>query len=110
MDLEVHDQGPGVPKDQRERIFEPFEQLAAGRAAGGAGLGLSLCRASAQALGGALGVRAARPQDSAQGAVFWVRFTAEPAPRPAGRGRSTQRSRAQASGTSILWEEAWPAN
>ncbi|MFN3815777.1 response regulator [Brevundimonas sp.] len=75
LDFEVHDQGPGVPEDQRDRIFQPFEQLAAGRAAGGSGLGLALCRASVQALGGALGVRPARPQ----GAVFWFRFTAEQA-------------------------------
>lgn len=75
LDFEVHDQGPGVPEDQRDRIFQPFEQLAAGRAAGGSGLGLALCRASVQALGGALGVRSARPQ----GAVFWFRFTAEQA-------------------------------
>lgn len=73
LDFEVHDQGPGVPEDQRERIFLPFEQLDAGRAAGGAGLGLALCRASVLALGGALGVRAAQPR----GAVFWFRFTAE---------------------------------
>jgi two-component system, sensor histidine kinase len=80
--VEVHDQGPGVPEDKRERIFEPFEQLAAGRAAGGAGLGLALCRAAAQALDGDLGVRAAHPQDVAQGAVFWFGFTAQPAPAP----------------------------
>ncbi|WP_395945946.1 ATP-binding protein [Brevundimonas sp.] len=73
LDFEVHDQGPGVPEDERERIFQPFEQLAAGRAAGGSGLGLALCRASVQALGGALGVRAAQPH----GAVFWFRFTAD---------------------------------
>ena len=73
LDFEVHDQGPGVPADQRERIFQPFEQLPAGRAAGGSGLGLALCRASVEALGGALGVRSARPQ----GAVFWFRFTAD---------------------------------
>lgn len=73
LDFEVHDQGPGVPEDQRERIFLPFEQLDAGRKAGGAGLGLALCRASVQALGGALGVRTAKPE----GAVFWFRFTAE---------------------------------
>ena len=75
LDFEVHDQGPGVPADQRERIFQPFEQLPAGRAAGGSGLGLALCRASVEALGGALGVRSARPQ----GAVFWFRFTADQA-------------------------------
>lgn len=73
LDFEVHDQGPGVPEGQRERIFLPFEQLDAGRAAGGAGLGLALCRASVHALGGALGVRAVQPH----GAVFWFRFTAE---------------------------------
>lgn len=73
LDFEVHDQGPGVPADQRDRIFQPFEQLPAGRAAGGSGLGLALCRASVEALGGALGVRSARPQ----GAVFWFRFTAD---------------------------------
>lgn len=27
MVLAVHDQGPGVPSDQRERIFEPYAQL-----------------------------------------------------------------------------------
>jgi len=75
LDFEVHDQGPGVPEDQRDRICQPFDPLAAGRAAGGSGLGLALCRASVQALGGALGVRSARPQ----GAVFWFRFTAEQA-------------------------------
>lgn len=73
LEFEVHDQGPGVPEDQRERIFQPFEQLAAGRAAGGSGLGLALCRVSVEALGGTLGVRSAQPQ----GAVFWFRFTAE---------------------------------
>ncbi|KAK0331890.1 hypothetical protein LTR94_027108, partial [Friedmanniomyces endolithicus] len=61
LDFEVRDQGPGVPEDQRERIFQPFEQLAAGRAAGGAGLGLALCQASATALGGTLGVRQNEP-------------------------------------------------
>lgn len=73
LDVEVHDQGPGVPEDLRERIFEPFEQLAAGRAAGGTGLGLAVCRAAVVALGGAVGVRPARPT----GAVFWFRVSAD---------------------------------
>jgi two-component system, sensor histidine kinase len=71
--FEVHDQGPGVPEDQRERVFQPFEQLAAGRAAGGSGLGLALCRASAQALGGEVGADAS----PSGGALFWFGFTAE---------------------------------
>lgn len=72
LDVEVYDQGPGVPEADRDRIFQPFEQLASGRDAGGSGLGLALCRASAEALGGAVGVRAA----PSGGAVFWFRFTA----------------------------------
>ncbi|MBU1384810.1 MAG: response regulator [Alphaproteobacteria bacterium] len=104
LDLEVHDQGPGVPEDQRERIFQPFEQLAEGRAAGGSGLGLALCRASADALGGAVGVRSGQPD----GAVFWFRFSADratlaaapPAP-PAGAGEVRGR---------ILAAEDHPAN
>lgn len=73
LQFEVHDQGPGVPPEARERIFQPFEQLSAGRDAGGTGLGLALCSASVEALGGALGVRAAVPH----GAIFWFRFTAD---------------------------------
>ncbi len=49
----VCDRGPGVPEDQRERIFEPFYRLP-GHAehAGGVGLGLSLVRQIALRHGG----------------------------------------------------------
>lgn len=70
--IEVQDQGPGVPEDQRERIFQPFEQLEAGRAAGGAGLGLSICRANIDSLGGRIGVTSA-PDG---GALFWFEIPA----------------------------------
>lgn len=45
LDIRVMDRGPGVPADQRERIFEPFYRMS-GHAehAGGVGLGLSLVR------------------------------------------------------------------
>ena len=107
LDFEVHDQGPGVPADQRERIFQPFEQLPAGRAAGGSGLGLALCRASVEALGGALGVRSARPQ----GAVFWFRFTADratPASMPTSPAAPAPVASSQA--PRILAAEDHPAN
>jgi len=49
LELAVADRGPGVPADQRERIFEPFYRLP-GHAehAGGVGLGLSLVRQIAE--------------------------------------------------------------
>lgn len=71
--LEVSDQGPGVPISERERIFQPFEQTAAGREAGGAGLGLSICAGHAALLGGSIGVETA----PGGGARFFLDFPAE---------------------------------
>ncbi|MGC4062588.1 MAG: HAMP domain-containing sensor histidine kinase [Aquabacterium sp.] len=53
IEICVSDRGPGVPEEQRERIFEPFYRLP-GHAehAGGVGLGLSLVRQIAQRHGG----------------------------------------------------------
>ena len=47
--LRVCDRGPGVPADQRERIFEPFYRLPGhAEKAGGVGLGLSLVKQIAE--------------------------------------------------------------
>lgn len=55
-EVTVTDTGPGVPDDERERIFERLVRLDAGRARdhGGAGLGLPIARALARAHGGEL--------------------------------------------------------
>ena len=51
--LVVNDRGPGVPEDQRERIFEPFYRMpGASESNGGVGLGLALVRSIAQRHGG----------------------------------------------------------
>jgi signal transduction histidine kinase len=51
--LRVCDQGPGVPPDQRERIFEPFYRLpGASEQSGGVGLGLALVKSIVQRHGG----------------------------------------------------------
>ena len=43
--IRVNDRGPGVPSDQRERIFEPFYRLpGASEREGGVGLGLALVK------------------------------------------------------------------
>jgi signal transduction histidine kinase len=50
----VEDDGPGIPPDQRERVFHRFHRtdVARDRASGGAGLGLAIVRAIADAHGG----------------------------------------------------------
>ncbi|WP_245666538.1 sensor histidine kinase [Actinomadura latina] len=54
--VEVIDDGPGVPPEDRERVFERFTRLAEGRHrdAGGTGLGLAISRDIAQAHQGSL--------------------------------------------------------
>jgi len=52
VQVAVSDNGPGIPPDQRERIFERFVQGADGADAGAAGLGLAIVRDIVQAHGG----------------------------------------------------------
>ena len=72
----VRDEGPGVPVEERERVFGRMVRLdeARGRAGGGrgggggAGLGLAIAREAARAHGGDLVCTA--PDDGGSGAVF----------------------------------------
>ena len=50
----VEDDGPGIPVDQRERVFDRFHRTDAARdrVSGGTGLGLAIVRAIAEAHGG----------------------------------------------------------
>lgn len=51
--VKVVDDGPGVPDDQVERIFERFYQVDSSRSGGeGTGLGLAICRHIVEAHGG----------------------------------------------------------
>ncbi|MDL2259518.1 HAMP domain-containing histidine kinase [Deltaproteobacteria bacterium OttesenSCG-928-K17] len=51
--LDVIDQGPGVPDDHLESIFQPFYRVDSARTSGGGfGLGLSIARQAAQLHGG----------------------------------------------------------
>jgi two-component system, OmpR family, sensor kinase len=54
IDVAVEDQGPGIPRSQREKVFEPFNRGDGPRNpdAGGVGLGLSVARSIAREHGG----------------------------------------------------------
>ena len=49
VEIAVSDEGPGIGRDERERVFEMFSQKAGG---GRAGLGLAIAKAFVEAHGG----------------------------------------------------------
>ena len=64
--INVCDDGPGIPADQRERVFEPFFRLEESRnqETGGIGLGLAIARTAVRAHGGEIYL-----EDSSQGGL-----------------------------------------
>jgi signal transduction histidine kinase len=52
----VRDQGPGIPPEYRERIFQKFYQMPGPRRRRGTGLGLPFSRLAVEAHGGRIGV------------------------------------------------------
>ena len=79
--IKVADTGPGIAPEALERLFVPFERLGSERrAVEGTGLGLSLSKGLAEAMGGALDL-ATTPE---QGSTFWVELPLAGAPSQAG--------------------------
>lgn len=54
VQLQVMDEGPGIPEAMARKIFDPYVQLELNRhgAGRGTGLGLAFCRAASQGMGG----------------------------------------------------------
>ena len=55
VDLRIVDRGPGIPLQDRERMFEPFQRLG-DASVSGVGLGLAVARGFVEAMGGELSV------------------------------------------------------
>jgi signal transduction histidine kinase/CheY-like chemotaxis protein len=81
--FDVEDSGVGIPAEEIERIFDPFQQVRqTGRQVEGTGLGLAICRRLVELLDGRLEV-SSRP---GHGTLFFVEVDVEAAPATESRG------------------------
>jgi PAS domain S-box-containing protein len=77
--FEVRDTGIGIPADQLEAIFQPFEQMAEGQRRGGTGLGLPISRRYVRLMASDIEVESR----VGQGSTFRFDLAARPAAAPA---------------------------
>jgi signal transduction histidine kinase len=84
--IDVADSGPGIPPEDVESVFEAFHQLgeSSTRSTGGVGLGLSIVRQLAEALGGSVSVSS----KVGEGSVFRVVIPCVPVEQAAARDSS----------------------
>lgn len=79
--VEVIDQGPGIPTEERDHIFDRFYRLPASRSRPGTGLGLSICRAILKAHNGRIWVESR----TGGGSVFKLALPLEDVPDEIGK-------------------------
>ena len=70
----VSDAGPGIPEDQKHRLFGLFQQLDSSdsRPKGGTGLGLAISKTIVEQHGGEIGVQS----NPGKGSIFWFELPA----------------------------------
>ena len=70
LEIDVRDDGQGVPDEAKSRIFDKFASMSADLRGYNQGLGLTFCVLAAQRLGGTLAILDNRPR----GALFRLRL------------------------------------
>jgi two-component system sensor histidine kinase KdpD len=79
VELRIIDRGPGVPVDERDRMFQPFQRLG-DSGGGGVGLGLAVARGFVTAMGGEI-----TPHDTPGGGLTMLLSLPVAGPAPAQR-------------------------
>lgn len=72
LEVRVTDQGPGIPEEYKEKLFQRFQQvnLPERRSYGGTGLGLAICKEIVNAHDGQVGIESVE----GQGSTFWFKI------------------------------------
>lgn len=74
--VRIFDEGPGIPADDLERVFDSFYRVRKGdHVRAGTGLGLSICRGFIEAMGGTIGAENRRDRS---GAIFTISLPLTP--------------------------------
>ncbi|WP_375687704.1 ATP-binding protein [Pseudooceanicola sp. LIPI14-2-Ac024] len=76
IEFTVADDGPGIPPEYQERIFEMFQTLRPRDEVDGSGLGLAMVQKYAAVRGGSIHVRS----DGTRGSTFTLVWPHDPAP------------------------------
>jgi signal transduction histidine kinase len=89
--FQVVDQGPGVPVEYQQAIFEKFRQVEISEAgvAKGTGLGLAFCKLAVEAHGGSISMHSPVfecPEEQKRGSAFIVKLPPA-SPRTTGDGK-----------------------
>ena len=72
--VEVTDNGPGIPEDKQEGVFEPFARI--DKSVPGTGVGLATCRRIVEAHGGTIGITT----PPGGGTTVWFLLPSDPQP------------------------------
>lgn len=75
VEIDIKDEGPGIPADLQKAIFERFKQVSDEDATvkKGTGLGLAISKSIVEAHGGTIGVTS----EEGKGSTFWFKLPAE---------------------------------
>lgn len=74
--LSVSDDGPGIPAQYHERIFEVFQQLQARDKRGGTGVGLAIVRKIVRSAGGNMKI-VSSPETGTEFTIYWPKNQSE---------------------------------